>query len=182
MFERKIGPALLMASLGALLACGGDASTPSPLAPHATSALERDVLGLPRIIASGRSVRAATCDTKLMANASAVFGPAGGTLLFGTSRLIIPGGALHDTVTVSATNPDGDNTRVEFQPHGLQFAKPAGLLLDTSGCTIDETLVPTIVYLGVLGEILEIIPAVYDPHWHTMAAPIEHFSGYAIAF
>ena len=182
MFERKIGPALLVASLGALLACGGDGSTPSPLAPHGSAALERDVLTRPRIIASGQSVRAATCDTRLMANASAVVGPSGGTLLFGTSRLIIPGGALRDTVTISATNPNGDNTRVEFQPHGLQFAKPAGLLLDTSDCTIDWSVVPTIVYLSASGEILETIPAVYDPHWHTLAAPLEHFSGYAIAF
>lgn len=182
MFERKIGPVLFMASLGALLACGGDGAMSSPLAPHGSSALQRDVLGLPRIIASGRNVRATTCDTKIVANASAVFGPSGGTLLFGTSRLIIPGGALHDTVTISATNPGGDNSRVEFQPHGLQFAKPAGLLLDTSGCAIDESVVPTIVYLSESGEVLETITAVYDPHWHTFAAPIEHFSGYAIAF
>ena len=32
------------------------------------------------------------------------------------------------------------------------------------------------------GEVLETIYAGYDPRWHTVAASIWHFSGYAIAF
>ena len=70
----------------------------------------------------------------------------------------------------------------EFEPHGLQFAKPAGLQLDTAGCSVDDQVAPNVVYLSETGEILETIEAVYDPRWHTIAATIWHFSGYAIAF
>ncbi|MEO8623292.1 MAG: hypothetical protein ABI625_19605 [bacterium] len=181
MFERKILVACLAATLATALACGGDQASQSPLAPVGGSSALRGGIASARGN-SGQSYHATTCSTQKTVNASGVFGPAGGTLTFGSSRLIIPGGALQDTVTISATIPDGDESHVEFQPHGLQFAKPAGLLLGVEGCAIDESAVPDVVYLSESGEILELIPAVYDPHWHTFAASIWHFSGYAIAF
>jgi hypothetical protein len=181
MFERKILAACLTATLATVLACGGDQSSQSPLAPVGGASAARG--GVASAHANnGQNFHATTCSTQNTVEASGVFGPAGGTLIFGSSRLIIPGGALQDTVTISATIPDGDESHVEFQPHGLQFAKPAGLLLGTAGCSIDETAVPDVVYLSESGEVLELIPAVYDPHWHTFAASIWHFSGYAIAF
>ena len=183
MIERKFVLSLLAATLagGGLLACGGDPASPSPLAPASAASSDRRGDETEREN-SGRSFHATNCETRRTANGSGVFGPQGGTLIFGTSRLIIPGGALRDTVTITATIPDGDNRRVEFRPQGLQFAKPAGLLLDTSGCSMDGPLAPNVVYLSESGEVLETIPAIYDPHWHTIAAPIWHFSGYAIAF
>ncbi len=147
----------------------------SPLAPATPSQL-RGQFPLARI------ANARGCQTHVASTDSGVFGPQGGTLTFGTSLLIIPAGALQDTVTISATVPEGDASRVEFRPQGLQFMKPAGLLLDTSGCSYGDTVAPSVVYLSESGAILETIPAVYDPHWHTIAAPIQHFSGYAIAF
>ena len=183
MIRQHIARSLLATSLacGLIVACGGDSASRAPLTAPGAAALDRGERETDHDD-SGRRVRATTCETRLMANASGVFGPAGGTLLFGTSRLIIPGGALKDTVTISATIPYGVNSRVEFRPTGLQFAKPAGLLLDTSGCSMDPSLVPDVVYLSESGVILERIPAVYDPHWQTIAAGIWHFSGYAIAF
>ena len=183
MFERKTVSSLLAATLvcGALLGCGGDPASLSPLTPSGTASSYRGGVATANGN-SGLSFHATNCETKWTANASGVFGPQGGTLIFGTSRLIIPGGALRDTVTITATIPDGDNKRVEFQPHGLQFAKPAGLLLDTSGCSMDGQLAPNVVYLSETGVVLETILASYDPHWHTIAAAIWHFSGYAIAF
>ena len=158
-------------------ACSGESSQQNaPTSPHPTSA-SRDA-----IAPKGKGVSSATlCATHINSVNSGVFGPSGGTLTFGTSRLIIPGGALRDTVTITATIPNGDVSRVEFQPHGLQFAKAAGLQLDTDGCAIDEQA-PNVVYLSETGEVLETIDAVYDPRWHTIAATIWHFSGYAIAF
>ena len=182
MIDWKTKPTLLLAAFGCatLLACGGEPLSQTLMAPaHAANAAKGTAAPHGN---SGRSAHAATCGTQVTSSYSGVFGPAGGTLLFGTSRLIIPGGALRDTVTISATILDGDNSRVRFQPHGLQFAKSAGLLLDTSGCSLDDGFVPDVVYLDDLGHVLERIPAVYDPHWHTIAAPIDHFSGYAIAF
>ena len=111
-----------------------------------------------------------------------VFGPGGGTLVIGNSRLIIPGGALHDTVTITATTAGDSTSTVNFQPEGLRFSKPVGLILDSTGCAIDDGASPSVVYLAPDGAVLETIPAIYDPHWKAVAAPIEHFSGYAIAF
>lgn len=129
-----------------------------------------------------QSFEAASCSPHGGVQSSGVFGPAGGTLFFGGSRLIIPGGALRDTVTISATIPEGSSSRVEFAPSGLRFYKPAGLILSTAGCVLADPNVPNVVYLSEDGDILEIIAAVFDPHWKTIAAPIQHFSGYAIAF
>lgn len=131
---------------------------------------------------NGENYKIASCIGRQVATYKGVFGPHGGTLMFGGSMLIIPGGALHDTVTISATIMDTTTSRVELQPHGLQFAKPAGLSLGTTNCTLSNPSAPAIVYLSPTGQILDTIDAVYDPHWHTVASPIDHFSGYAMGF
>ncbi|CAN5511141.1 hypothetical protein BH09GEM1_BH09GEM1_16670 [soil metagenome] len=177
MKERTLAACVAMIGLaGGMLGCMGDSPTLSPTQP------QRARLGAPRPQGLARGLSGTICETRIASVDAGVFGPQGGTLIFGTSRLIIPAGALRDTVTISATTPNGDAGRVEFRPQGLQFAKAAGLLLDTSGCAVGSAQAPTVVYLSESGEVLETIPAVYDPHWHTIAAPIEHFSGYAIAF
>ena len=186
MIGKHIVPSLLAATLacGVLQACAGDTASLSPLAPSSASSdrggdqADNDSDDED----SDRKFMPAKCETRRTARAFGVFGPQGGTLLFGTSRLIIPAGALRDTVTISATIPDSDNSRVEFRPSGLRFAKAAGLLLDTSGCSLDGKLAPDVVYLSESGEVLETIPATYNPRWKTIAAAIWHFSGYAIAF
>ncbi len=174
-------------TLAALAACqSGDVAAPARIAPPASVSFDRrqDPASRGEELAGSANnpYHAARCADRRVATTSGVFGPSGGTLVFGDSRLIIPGGALTDTVTISATILDASTSRVEFQPHGLQFAKPAGLLLDTSGCVLSQDAAPTVVYLSEDGVVLEIIEAVYDPHWKTFAAPIYHFSGYAIAF
>ena len=182
--------AAVLIALGTAVACGNidvvSPSTPVPaidVPPLASRNSADDSREHPYTHGSyQQSFRAATCTPHGAAQSSGVFGPAGGTLFFGDSRLIIPGGALRGTVTISATIPVGASSRVEFAPSGLQFNKPAGLILSTVGCVLADPNVPSIVYLSADGEILETIPAVFDPHWKTIAAPIEHFSGYAIAF
>lgn len=188
MMAKKIGSSLMVATLlcSLVLACGGDPASSALQAPQGSASLDRGGLQrhptLPPQAAAAVTFRGTPCATHVTIEGSGVFGPGGGTLTFGTSSLIIPGGALQDTVTITATSLAGDNSRVEFQPHGLTFAKPAGLLLDTSGCSMDGDIAPNVVYISETGEVLETIPAAYDPHWHTIAAAIEHFSGYAIAF
>jgi hypothetical protein len=123
-----------------------------------------------------------SCTGRRAVTSSGTFGPAGGILLFGQSSLVIPGGALRDTITISATVLDDGTSTVVFQPHGLHFYKPVGLVLDGTGCTFPSDETASVVYLGDDGQVLESIPAYYDPHWKAVAAPIMHFSGYAIAF
>lgn len=178
----------------AIAACTGDVLAPTAqlngVHPEPTRA--RDVLpargGTGKASTSGTTGASSgaavpvSCAGRRIIQASGTFGPAGGILAFGNSRLVIPGGALRDTVTISATQPDDGSSTVRFQPHGLHFYKPAGLVIDGTGCTLPADEAPTIVYLGDSGEVLETIPAYYDPHWRAVAAPIGHFSGYAIAF
>lgn len=175
----------LALSIAALAGCAPERDVVSPLAapPAAVAAWVAGARKTPANAEAGDQDGAGTrCTPRVGVFNSAIFGPKGGTLLFGQSRLIIPAGALKQSVLISATVPTSDPTRVEFQPEGLQFAKPAGLQMDASGCNIDDVTVPNVVYLSPTGEILETIVAVYDPRWHTIAAPITHFSGYAIAF
>jgi hypothetical protein len=109
---------------------------------------------------------------------SALIGPPGGDLIVGPHRLIVPPGALTEWVEISGAVPEDQTFRIDLQPHGLVFKKPSGLILDASSCTD----VPDIVYL--IDDLIPSAPikAFYSEWWHTIAAPIEHFSGYSIAF
>ena len=116
------------------------------------------------------------CVPRRSAQGSAIIGPSGGTLWIGRHRLIVPPGALTRPVRISGTVPAGKPFEIDLQPHGLQFRKAAGLVLDASSC-VD---VPTIVYLVDQYTVSPPIPAIFSTWWHTIACPIWHFSGYAI--
>ena len=122
------------------------------------------------------------CTKRAAFSDSGEFGPNGGTLWIGSNRLIIPPGALSDRVTISGTIVDDTVAFIQFQPEGLRFKKPAGLVLDATDCNIPDDSVADVVYIDERGNIAERIQAQYSNAWHTVAAPIEHFSGYAIAF
>jgi hypothetical protein len=117
------------------------------------------------------------CVPKEASYGSALIGPAGGDLIIGTHRLIVPPGALTKLVLISGTVPADETFKIDLQPHGLEFKKPAGLILDASSCAG----VPTIVYLIDDLVASDPVAAVYSHFWHTIAAPIWHFSRYAIA-
>jgi hypothetical protein len=107
---------------------------------------------------------------------SALIGPSGGVLNVGPHKLIVPAGALTRDTWLSGTVSAGSTFRIDFEPHGLQFKKPAGLILDASLCGD----VPNVVYLDEDGGIAEHIEAIFSNWWHTIAAPIDHFSGYML--
>ncbi len=189
-------PAVLLVAV-TLTACSASDVTTSGTTLSPTIAANRDEVGRaynngntdpktasqkPFATANSNSFAEAKCVNRPKVSVSAKFGPTGGILEFGDSWLIIPGGALRDTVTITATVPDENSSHVEFAPHGLQFNKPAGLLLGTANCLLSNPYAPVVVYLSPDGQVLETIFALYDPHWHTIATPIDHFSGYAIAF
>ena len=122
------------------------------------------------------------CSRRATFSDSGEFGPNGGTLWVGRNRLIIPPGARAEHVTISGTIVGDTIAFLQFQPEGLRFKKPAGLILDAMGCNVPDDSAADVVYINDRGEIAEQITATYDNAWHTVAAPIEHFSGYAIAF
>lgn len=126
--------------------------------------------------------RLVSCERRAADAGSADIGPSGGELVVGRARLIVPPGALTRTVRISATTPSAENAFVSFQPEGLVFRKPAGLVFDAGECSLSSEQVPDVGYLGDDGQLLERIPARYSNYWHTVAAPIGHFSGYALVW
>jgi hypothetical protein len=125
--------------------------------------------------ASGQFVACVVSD---QSSGVAQIGPSGGVLYVGPHRLIVPPGALTQTVELSGVVQPGPILAIQFYPEGLQFQKPAGLVLDVSGC---GGPVPDVTYIDEQGGLQEHIRAMYSTWWHTIAAPLDHFSLYAWA-
>lgn len=166
---------LAVAGALALFACADAATSPAALAPVEQSAASHWGDDGPSI--SGRLVR---CENQRSGWDSENIGPRGGELRVGANRLIIPAGALRATVRITATVPNDDVAYIRFEPHGLVFRKAPLLVVDAVGCTIGNR-VPDVVYIHN-GQILERIDARYYPQHKVVAAPITHFSGYALAW
>jgi hypothetical protein len=177
------GAGVLAVSLAVVFgaACSGsDATSPQSLDAGATTALHGarvpGLFGGAGEAPGGGSLKG--CMPHEPQYGTATIGPSGGELVVGSSRLIVPPGALTRTVEISGTTTADATPTIYLEPHGLQFKKPAGLILDASNCTD----IPSAVYLDEIGVESEPIPAVYSPLWRTIAVPIDHFSGYAVAF
>lgn len=112
-------------------------------------------------------------------------GPAGGTILVGPHRLVIPAGALTSPVLITAEAPADSVNSVRLLPHGLTFApgKPAKLTLSYANCSLLGQLLPKrIVYTTDLLEILEWLLSADEPLARRVSTSLEHFSRYAIAW
>ena len=170
--------ALAGAAVVTVLACrAADLTTPPGSLPPASASAARGGH------AGKQRPTPATCVAPAPpVTASRVFGRLGGTLHFGASRLIIPAGALPEPVRITATTRGDAAATVDFQPEGLRFHQPVGLVLDATGCDSSADAASAVVYLGANGEVLETIAARYNRRSREVAAPIVHFSGYAIAF
>jgi hypothetical protein len=110
---------------------------------------------------------------------SARIGPSGGTLRVGNNELVIPGGALKTMVTIRGEVVADTIASIRLFPAGLTFRKPAGLVLDAQGCA-EPPGQAKVLYLDDDGTVLEEIDAYYSPQWKRVAAPINHFSRYAL--
>lgn len=193
--SRAVSVLLVLCGAFALGGCAASDGTPptSPLV-HAGAAPERDALGgtvdtndgkrIPGIqvgataaFTTGTPGVLLGCAPREAQYGSAIVGPQGGELDVGPHRVIIPAGALLEPVLIWGSVPSDTTVTIHLEPHGLRFRKPAGLVLDASACS----QVPDVIYLDELGNVAEHIQAVYSAWWHTVAAPIDHFSNYAIA-
>jgi len=121
------------------------------------------------------------CEPEKREVAMKVVGPRGGKISVGRHELIIPAGALDQTVTISATVISGTVAQVEFQPHGLQFAVPVQLNMNYEHCIVAEGWEQSIVYLDNGFHILESRPSFDDDELREVSAWLDHFSGYAVA-
>lgn len=190
--SRRIAAAFVATALLGALACQIQENT-APAATRAAAARtdrvggaydgRQDWSALPGSNRRGESVNSSgtlvACSQRTAMSDSALIGPAGGTLVVGKNKLIVPAGALLRPVMISGTVPAEPYAAIHFEPSGLQFRKPAGLVLDGAGCTVPDGAVH-VDYVDDDGNVLERIDATYSSLWHTVAAPISHFSVYAI--
>lgn len=110
-----------------------------------------------------------------------MIGPRGGKISVGRHELIIPAGALEQTIPITATVISGPVAEVEFQPHGLQFAVPVQLNMNYEHCLVPQGWEQSIVYLDNGFRILESRPSFDDDELREVSAWLDHFSGYAVA-
>ncbi|HKT60240.1 MAG TPA: hypothetical protein VJQ46_09325 [Gemmatimonadales bacterium] len=161
--------------------CGGESDqpmAPSGNAPQAAiistvvSGVESTLLG---------TVDLLTCTSLPYASVSATVGPQGGTIRVGKSTLVIPRGALANTVTIKAEQMSGKVNSIRFSPEGLRFAQPAQLTMSYDNCLV---ILPTkrIVYTTETLKVLEILKSLDLRLTRMVSAPIDHFSRYAIAY
>ena len=125
--------------------------------------------------------KVAVCDPLKPVTTSALFGPAGGTLKVGPHRLVIPAGALADTVTISGSISGAAVDAIQFAPEGLHFNVGATLTMGTESCKTLDQPTTVIVYTDDALNILETI-AVSASTSKTVSGTLWHFSQYAVAY
>ena len=122
-----------------------------------------------------------TCQEQQYAVTYQTVGSQGGTIKIGKHSLTIPKGALRSNVQIKAEQMSGSTNSVRFIPEGLHFEKQAILALNYQNCQNVE--VPkAVVYTTEKLKILEILQSLDLLKSRTIAAPIDHFSRYAVAF
>lgn len=124
-----------------------------------------------------------SCSALPEARASATIGSGGGVLRVGPHTLVVPAGALDAPVTISGFAPSSTRRHVEFQPHGLQFAKPAYLTMSYERCSLLGSLAPKrIAYVDDQFRLLEFLLSV-DLYWRQeVTGRVDHFSDYVISW
>ena len=168
---------LLAAALVLVAASCRDAgpTAPSVAAPVA-SAPESDLLWSLR----GTLLK---CSPLPAATASATIGASGGVIQVGPHRLAVPAGALPSSVTITASFPSDTLNRVEFQPHGLQFNKPATLTMGYAHCGALAKILPKrIAYLDANLNVLELLLSLDQLWLQQVSTRLDHFSEYAVAW
>jgi hypothetical protein len=108
--------------------------------------------------------------------------------------IVIPRGALSQNTTITVKAPAGDVMAYQFEPHGLQFAKPVELRQDLTLADLTALLgltkitgayyaSPTLDYDPAAGtaHVDELEPTSVDLLSLSTTIDIRHFSGYIVA-
>jgi hypothetical protein len=180
----KTARLLTGAVLFALTLAIGSCSERGPTTPTASldaSDNSAELLGL--LGGTVQRIGLLTCRPLPAASAQATIGAGGGTITVGPHQLVVPAGALAADVTITAYAPSGSVNRVEFQPHGLVFTRPASLTMSYANCDLLGSLLPKrIAYIDGNLTILEYLLSVDDLLRRKVTGRVEHFSDYAIAW
>ena len=172
-WPRRFAALALGAVLAVMVACSAADDRAGPTPPS-----ELQVGGA---LLSLGDLHLLACSAQPYAVRTQTVGSAGGTIVVGTHRLVIPAGALASPVQIKAEQLTGKVNSVRFSPEGLKFAKPATLRLSYGNCS-PLLLLKRVVYTNELLGILELLPSIDDLRSRTVSAPIRHFSRYAVAW
>jgi len=185
-WPRRMTAFLLAAVLAAGVSCtSSDSLGPSepsaPTAPAGMAGTEQESLLLGGLLTSLKDLHLLSCSTQPYVSVTQVVGSAGGTIVVGTHRLVIPAGALSRSYTIKAEQVQNRVNSVRFSPEGLRFAKPAKLTMSYANCS-PLLLLKRVVYTDELLRILELIPSIDNLKTKTVTGDIRHFSRYAVAW
>lgn len=117
-------------------------------------------------------------DKNEIGTSTALIGPAGGELQRAKHRLVIPAGALNQTVKITFSILASAYLECELKPYGLKFNTPVRLILSYNGAcnsNLDASALKVAYYnpktqLGVL------IPTAVDAALNTVTVEIERFA------
>ncbi|MFL5515502.1 MAG: hypothetical protein ACJ8DJ_05050 [Gemmatimonadales bacterium] len=172
-WPRKFAALALSAALMVVVACSTADDNTGPTLPSELQA--------GGTLLSLADLHLLSCSAQPYAVKTQTVGTAGGTIVIGTHRLVIPAGAQAKPVQIKAEQVTGRVNSVRFSPEGLKFAKPATLTLSYGNCS-PLLLLKRVVYTNELLSILELLPSVDDLRTRTVSASIRHFSRYAVAW
>ena len=172
-WPRRFAALALGAVLAVMVACSAADDRAGPTPPS-----ELQVGGA---LLSLGDLHLLACSAQPYAVRTQTVGSAGGTIVVGTHRLVIPAGALASPVQIKAEQLTGKVNSVRFSPEGLKFAKSATLSLSYGNCS-PLLLLKRVVYTNERLGILELLPSIDDLRSRTVSAPIRHFSRYAVAW
>jgi hypothetical protein len=156
-------PAVLVAGLIAFAAasCGDNLPTAASPAAEPTPLLVGDLLG---------GLGLLRCTPLPAASASKVIGTAGGSIQVGPHVLVIPPGALTQSVTIRAEAPSDYVNSVRLYPEGLR-------------CNLLGRLLPKRIAYTTEGlNILSYLLSIDNIFKKSVTGRLEHFSRYAVAW
>lgn len=175
----KLTTATLVAVL--TLACTGTEAPTAPSSESVRAVSDSSKLYLPVVTPLVQGLVA--CPLQNYASSVRTIGSTGGTIVAGGHRLTIPAGALSRSVTITMEAPSEYVASVKLQPEGLQFARPAKLTLDYSGCPLARLdLFKHIAYTTDLLSILDILDSQDNILTAKISTDLDHFSRYAVAW
>jgi hypothetical protein len=185
--------ALIGALALSLAACNADVAPSAPRAPDAIAPSQptSDLLGLDLDLGETVSDLGETvsgllnltvfpCETPAYGSVTQTVGRGGGIIRVGPHSLYVPPGALDRSVSITATAKAGGEVKVDFQPEGLRFSRPAVLTLSYAQCATRPSR-PKVVQVNDLLSILDLLPSLNDSSRERVSGKLDHFSGYALA-
>jgi hypothetical protein len=186
---RSLASLVALVMLVAAAGCSTDGTPTQPLGARPDASLVGDLLGgavgtvggTVGGVVGGVVPGLLACPSTMTYAAKKVVGPLGGVIRVGPHSLSIPPFALSQNVEISAVAPAGDIVRVDFQPHGLRFAKPTALTLSYQECGLVQGLLMHVVYVDDDRSILEVLSSVNNVFARSVTGKLDHFSAYAIA-